>query len=343
MSDPRQHPFLGSLSHAVKTVWDAGDALLAVSGGADSMALLRGMLDLNQAHSGRLAVAHFNHSLQPTVSDEVARWLQQTCERLAIPFHLGAADVGQLAAETGQGIEESARNARYAFLKQTALQNQFTHILVAHTRDDQVETILHHLLRGTGIAGLRGMPARRVLVPPSDGQPEIALLRPMLTVTRAEAVDYLRTVSQDYRDDPSNVDVAFTRNRIRHELLPQLESSFNPNIREALSKLSQQAGDLQEALEQIVHQQLRGALLDVNADIVRLRWQPLNEQTQHVIRECFAMLWKQQQWPRQRMNFSHYDRLATLLLDGGTATLPGGIVAERRGELVVLRRQSGGA
>ena len=101
MSDPRQHPFLGSLSHAVKTVWDAGDALLAVSGGADSMALLRGMLDLNQAHSGRLAVAHFNHSLQPTVSDEVARWLQQTCERLAIPFHLGAADVGQLAAETG--------------------------------------------------------------------------------------------------------------------------------------------------------------------------------------------------------------------------------------------------
>ncbi|TWU07229.1 tRNA(Ile)-lysidine synthase [Symmachiella macrocystis] len=340
MSDPHQHPFLGSLSQAVKTVWDAGDALLAVSGGADSMALLRGMLDLNQAHSGRLAVAHFNHNLQPAVSDDVARWLQQTCERLDIPFHLGASDVGQLAAESGQGIEESARNARYAFFKQTALDNQFTQVLVAHTRDDQVETILHHLLRGTGVAGLRGMPERRALVPLSDGQPEIALLRPMLTVTRAQAVDYLRTVGQDYRDDPSNVDVAFTRNRIRHELLPLLETSFNPNIRDALSKLSQQAGDLQDALEQIVHQQLRGALLDVNADIVRLRWQPLNEQTRHVIRECFAMLWKQQHWPRQRMNFSHYDRLATLLQNGGTANLPGGIVAERRGELVVLRRQS---
>lgn len=307
------------------------------------MALLRGMLDLSATCPCRLAVAHFNHKLQPAVSDDVAGWLQQTCERLAIPCHLGAADVGQLAADAGRGIEETARNARYAFLKQTALQNRFTHILVAHTRDDQVETILHHLLRGTGVAGLRGMPSRRTLVPLSDGQPKVELLRPMLTVTRAQALDYLRTVLQDYRDDPSNADVAFTRNRIRHELLPMLETSFNPNIGDALSKLGRQAGELQDALEQIVHQQLRAALVDVNADIVRLRWQPLNEQTRHIIRECFAMLWKQQHWLRQRMNFSHYDRLATLVLDGGTATLPGGIVAERRGELVVLRRRPSGA
>ena len=307
------------------------------------MALLRGMLDLNESHPCRLAVAHFNHKLQPAVSDDVACWLQQTCEQLAIPCYVGVADVGQLAVETGRGIEEAARNARYAFLKQTAQQNSFTRVLVAHTRDDQVETILHHLLRGTGVAGLRGMPARRMLVPLSDGQAGIELLRPMLAVARAQAVDFLRLACQDYRDDPSNADVAFTRNRIRHELLPFLETSFNPNIRDALSKLAQQAGELQDALEQIVHQQLRGALLDVNADIVRLRWQPLNEQTRHVIRESFAMLWKQQHWPRQRMSFSHYDRLATLLLDGGTASLPGGIVAERRGELVVLRRQSDGA
>ena len=341
MSKTYVEPFLNVLKRGAESVWEGSGALLAVSGGADSMALLRGMVELRTSRPLRLAVAHFNHQLQGHHADEVADWLRQSCKRLSVDFHLGAADVGRLAGESGRGIEETARDARYAFLEKTAREQEFPTVLVAHTYDDQAETILHHLLRGTGIAGLRGMPVRRPLAPPSPGQREIELLRPMLAVTRREALDYLQAISQDYRDDPSNLDVAFTRNRIRHELLPLLESSFNPNVRDVLVQLGGQAADLQDALEQVVARLLRDAVVDADEQIMRLHWQPLSDQPRHVIRECFAMVWKQQQWPRQRMTFAHYDRLAELTVTGGTATLPGGIAAERRGGLIVWRRPDG--
>ncbi len=341
MTQPVKHPFLHALLAGVGPALARGNLLLAVSGGGDSMALMRGMLQLGEQQPCRLAVAHFNHMLRGDESLGDAAWLEQTCGQLGIEFFQGSADIAQLSAKTGKGIEETARDARYQFLWETAVQQDFSAIAVAHTKDDQVETILHHLLRGTGIAGLRGMPALRELKSAtSTDRSAVSLLRPMLRINRREVVEYLAEISQEYREDPSNRDAAYTRNRVRHELLPLLEQSFNPNVRDAIDNLGRQAAQLQDSLEFLVTRLLIACMVDIGADIARLQWDKLSDQPRHVIRECYAQLWKRQNWSRQRMNFEHFDRLAEMTLSGGTLSLPAGITAERRDGLVVLRRQA---
>lgn len=331
-------PFLSKLQKGVVELQLQGDLLLAVSGGADSMALLRGMLELQGESPHRLAVAHFNHRLRGEESDRDEQWLVQACADLGLECIVGTAEGARTGQDSTAGVEEAARNARYHFLQKTALARGFDTIAVAHTKDDQVETVLHHLMRGTGIAGLRGMPSRRELSPKTEHHPALSLVRPMLAITRRQTVDFLATRSQVYREDPSNADTRFTRNRIRHELLPLLEQSFNPQVREALHKLAVQATELQGTLGQLVGRLLSAALVDVGEDHARLDCSGLREQPRHLIRECFVELWKQQNWPRKRMTYEHFDRLADIVLTGGAATLPGNIAAERRGELVVLRR-----
>ncbi len=339
MSYPDQKLFLESLRHGLAPVNEAGNVLLAVSGGADSVALLRGTLALPERSSWRIGVAHFNHMLRGEDSVRDAEWLEQVCSGLGVEFVVGAAPIPEIASESGQGIEETARKMRYEFLSKTARRNGFAFVATAHTKDDQVETILHHIVRGTGLAGLRGMRSQRELSPATaDDEPPVSLLRPMLNVTRGDAEQFLRELQQDYRNDPSNRDPGFTRNRIRHELLPQLEEAFNPQVRKALAQLGQQAAELHEAWEVLAARLLVDAVVDAGADIGRLRVDKLCSQPRPLIRECFALFWKRQDWPRRRMSQEHFESLADVTLHGGTTTLPGGITAQRRDGLVVLRR-----
>src|SRR5205823_11908216 len=135
-------------------------------------------------------------------------------------------DVAAVAQGSGRGIEETARDERYRFLEVTAVAIGCRAIATAHTADDQAETILHHVLRGTGLAGLRGIPRAREL---ASG---ITLIRPLLDLERSVVLDYLAKIGQDFRDDASNRDEAYTRNRIRHQLLPLLAREYNPHIGE---------------------------------------------------------------------------------------------------------------
>jgi tRNA(Ile)-lysidine synthase len=202
-----------------------GPTLVAgLSGGADSVALLHVLHTLSGRLGFRVVAAHLDHRLRPE-SGEDAAFCRRLCRALGIPFRVGRADVRGRADRDGGGIEEAARLERRAFLEKVRTGEKAEWIVLAHTRDDQAETVLLRLLRGAGSAGIGAMRVR-------TGR----LLRPMLGVSRRDVLDHLAAHGLAWREDPSNADPAFLRNRVRHELIPYLEARFNPAIREALAR-----------------------------------------------------------------------------------------------------------
>ena len=295
--------------------------LVGVSGGADSVALLRGLVELRNEFALSLHIAHLNHKLRGAASDEDAVWVERLATSLRLPVEIGCV-TNDLTRERG-GVEEAARNARHRFLNEAAARADCHTIALAHSADDQVETVLHHLFRGTGLSGLRGIPPERPL--PDD----IRLVRPMLSIRRELIEAYLLELGQDFRTDASNTDTSLTRNWLRHELLPQLRSHFGERIDLSLTRLSEQAAEIETTLTTLAERLLDQSLLDAQPDTVRLDVRPLANQPRHLVREIFVQLWQRQQWPRQSMGFAEWDRLAEVSLSGGTTNLPGGITARR--------------
>ena len=307
--------------------------LLAVSGGPDSVAMLLGTHEVRDACGLSCLVAHLNHHLRGQASNADADWTAELCRQLGLSLVVGDADVTDIASARGQGLEETARQERYRFLDEVARQRGCSHIAVAHTADDQAETILHHILRGTGIAGLRGMRYRRVL---ASG---IELIRPLLEIRRKDVERYLAEQHRTARYDFSNADPAFTRNRLRRTLLPLLRREFNPRVDEALLRLGRQAAEIQESLDILARRLLKQSLRDRTDFLCRIDCRELMSEPRHLIRECFRLLWSEQNWPQKTMGAAEWERLANLVCEEGTVNLPGEVQASRRGDLLILRRR----
>ncbi len=212
---------LSEIQSAFAKLLSPGERLLVgVSGGADSVALL----DVLVAGSWRPHVCHLNHQLRGADSDADAEFVRQLAARYELPSTI---ESRKIAAE-----EDAARRARHEFFGSVAARTGINKLALAHTADDQVETFLLRLLRGAGVPGLVGIwPERRI--------GELRVIRPLLKVTRAEVLEYLRERKLTWREDASNADTRFTRNRVRHELLPLLEREFNPGIRDVLSRTAE--------------------------------------------------------------------------------------------------------
>ena len=306
--------------------------LIGVSGGADSVALFRGLIALRNEFALSLHVAHLNHHLRGTASDADAAWVEQLCRsNRQIPVEIG--DVVLDVAQGGAGLEEAARDARHRFLDDAAVGNDCNVIVTAHSADDQIETVLHHIFRGTGIAGLRGIPIERQTV---SGR---RLVRPMLAITRELIERYLAEIGQDFRTDATNADTSLTRNWLRHDLLPQLRSHFGTRVDSSLTRLASQATEIESTLTTLADRLLAVAVLDSQPETVRLDVRPLADQPRHLVREAFRLLWQRQQWPCQSMGFAEWDRVADVALAGGSTNLPGGILARRPSAgLLVLQK-----
>ena len=306
--------------------------LIAISGGADSVALLRGLLQLREPLKLSLRAAHLNHQLRGADADADADWVSALCQRCDVPCDVESAAVHAISEQTRRGLEETARDVRYDFLRSTAARHGCDVVAVAHTADDQAETVLHHILRGTGLTGLRGMEWSRSL---GDST---RLIRPMLAIWRTEIEAFLAELGQDFRQDATNQDTSLTRNRLRHDLLPRLEQDFNVRVREHLCQLAEQAADCEEAVQIAADTLLDAALLDQSESVVRLRRDTLTKFSRHLVREVFVRLWQRRNWPRQLITFSHWDRLVDLLQsDQPTAIdLPGPISVRRRANMLVL-------
>ncbi|MBA3316080.1 MAG: tRNA lysidine(34) synthetase TilS [Planctomycetota bacterium] len=323
-----------TLSRRIQLAFDRAGVtrriVLAVSGGADSMALLRGTLEIAELNVS-LVVAHFNHRLRSESADDARRVAEQ-CTALGVECVTGVADVASIASATGRGIEEVARRLRYEFLLDTAIRYDAANVATAHTADDLAETVLHHVLRGTGLNGLRGIARRRKLAP------GVTLIRPLLDVRRAEVEAYLAAIGQPFLTDPSNANVAFTRNRLRHDVLPMLRENVNRKVDEALLHLAGQAAEAAAFLRRLARRELRRVLLESTAEVIRLNSRRLRTRPRALVRETIVLAWRRAKWPRQAMGFAHWNALTKINFEGGRRTLPGGTDARRRQGELILRR-----
>ncbi|HEU4635518.1 MAG TPA: tRNA lysidine(34) synthetase TilS [Edaphobacter sp.] len=221
-----------------------GDRIcVAVSGGADSVALLLAIHEANATTRDSLGVglsaAHVHHGIREAAeSDADLAFVQDLCLQHDIPLHIHHADVPARAAENRETMEEAARETRYAFFRSLIASGHVDSVLTAHTLDDQAETVLMKLLRGAWTEGLSAIHPV-VAVQPSSGRSG-KILRPLLSTTRAQVESFLNARNQAWRTDSTNADTTYTRNRIRHELMPQLRT-FNPSIDQTLANLAELA------------------------------------------------------------------------------------------------------
>src|SRR5512139_607599 len=209
--------------------------IAGISGGPDSLCLM-GVL---RKAGYRIIVAHFNHKLRPD-SDTDANTVEQTAARLNLASVIQSGDVRAFADAGKHSLEEAARILRYRFLMEQARHFHAQAVAVGHTADDQVETVLMHFIRGAGLAGLKGMNYRTII---KMFDPQIPIVRPLLDTWREETVVYCATNGFRPRHDPSNASLDFFRNRLRHLLIPTIET-YNPRFREVLWRTSRSlAGD----------------------------------------------------------------------------------------------------
>jgi len=302
--------------------------ILAVSGGADSVALLRAMQQLADEQALQLTVAHFNHRTRPGENEADSQWLQALCSRLQLPFVEGT----RCSEDGGSPSENELRSARREFLRRVAVERKAGVVALAHHADDQAETVLQRLCRGSGVGGLAGMDE---VTPLAD---DILLFRPFLALPGRILRDYLKEIGQEFREDDSNRSPRYTRNRIRHHLLPALDD-VHPEAAANIARSAAQARETFELLRTLASELLAEAVIEAQPDCVRLNCDQLTNAQPLIGREAFVLLWTRQGWPRQGMTRAHWERLLqTAGPAGNRCEIPGRIRAIRRGTMLVLEQ-----
>jgi tRNA(Ile)-lysidine synthase len=301
-------------SHAVE-----GPVVVAVSGGPDSVALLSG---LRLASSLPLIVAHANHQLRGAESDADEAFVRELAEQWKLPFR-----TTRLTIPTNENLESAARRLRYGWLSEVASAAGAKWIATGHTANDQAETVLHRLIRGTGLQGLRGIAVSR------DTGNISKIIRPIIRVTRAELLDFLAEDNLLARTDSSNADSRFTRNRIRHELLPKLRE-YNPEIVAVLNRLAEHSGEAFDFIESHAQELLQRAERPRAGAMLIFEKAMLESASPFLVREMLRLLWQREGWPRDAMTAAHWQRAATFVV----GDYPDGVRLNVTGKVVQLHR-----
>ena len=300
---------------------------VAISGGPDSVALLRALVTLAPAHRLHLTALHVNHRLRAEAGQEqdlVAR----LCQQWQIPLRIK--ELTPLQKKTGQkqtGIEAWAREERYAFFHAMKTEHGLDYITTAHTQDDQAETVLFHILRGSARRGLAGIPPVR----------EGWLVRPLLDCSRREIMTYISKRQLPYATDPSNADVRYTRNRIRHRLLPLLEQEFSPQVRRHLVSLAKTMREEEAWLEELTTHACKR--VEEKAGILDALSVPKLQAEPRALRQRILRHWVERQ--THDLGVYHLTRLAQLS-EGkvqGMIQLPGKVHVVREGQRLVIKPQ----
>ena len=309
--------------------------LVAVSGGPDSVCMLHALNNLRETLDIQLHIAHLDHGLRGDESAADAGYVGSLAASLGIPATIEKKDVDQWREKRRTSLEEAAREVRYRFLERVARQVGARRVAVGHTRDDQVETTLMHLLRGSGIQGLRGLKAAAP-IPYGDGEDGVWVIRPLLEVTRQETGAYCTAYSLNPCIDTSNEQVRFLRNRIRLELIPLLRQ-YNADIDSALVRLADLAGEDADFMDEQAAAVCGAAVTSEGyltcVDSGKLRSLPLALQ-----RRVFRIVLEQSYGSLRDIEAAHVDSLVRLLFSntGRSVNLPGGtVVANERNRMVI--------
>lgn len=313
----------------------AGDRVaVAVSGGADSVALLRLMLELRDELGLVLSIVHFNHCLRGADSDADEQFVRELADAHDLEITCETCDVKSFAAEKKLSLEAAARDVRYEFFRRM-LQSRVNRVATAHTMDDQAETVLLKLGRGSGTRGLAGIfPKVRVgsALQSAGAQPDAAVVRPLLAVRRYKVLEFLAEIGQPWREDATNQDLHHARNRVRHEILPRLERELNPGITDVLAEAAEIARAEEEywatesdrLLPQIFSRDGDTASLQIKV----LGTFPVALQRRLVRAAAESM--------GLTLNFSHVEEVLGLQRQGECSSLPAGWKATRRADKLVF-------
>ncbi len=312
-----------------------GDRIgLAVSGGADSVALLRLMLDLRLHLGVVLWVLHFNHKLREEDSDSDEQFVRELSQRNGLDFLCGSADAAAHAKEKHLSLEAGARSLRYDFFLRAMQEACLDSVATAHTLDDQAETVLLKLARGAGTRGMSGIyPKLTVASLLSSDKSGRSIIRPLLGLSRRDIELYLRELDQPWREDKSNRDLRHSRNLVRHGILPRLQGSLNPSIREALAETAEIARAEEEYWNAKVAEFMASASDDSALNRELLRAQPLAVQRRLVRAHAEHLGFK--------LDFKHVQQIldiAASQLSGGKVGLPGGWKAELGDRRILFQR-----
>lgn len=290
--------------------------LVALSGGADSVCLLEVLSALSDEFGLSLSAAHLHHGLRGDEADGDAAFAEELCKKKKIPFFMHRADVRALANESGMSLEEAGRKARYDFFHKLQKEYGFTKIATAHHAGDNVETVLMRLLRGTGPMGLGGVPYQNESV-----------IRPLLDVTRDEIEVYLNENGLPFRTDSTNLEQSFTRNKIRHSLVPFLEKEFNPNFRrnfqEQIRLYARCGAYIKEETEALFSRLAQPISNGFGFDCQKLKLEP-SFLTESMLYLCMTKV-----FPGKDVTNSHVQTVANMLREGkGQISLPDDTLAE---------------
>jgi tRNA(Ile)-lysidine synthase len=298
---------------------DGGETVvIAASGGADSTALVHALADLRIDLRLRIHLAHLNHALRPDAGADAA-FVSRMSAAFSFSYHESTINPRALAIEEGLSLEDAGRRLRYEFLTKLAEEIGAQVVATGHTLDDQAETVLMRLLRGSGLEGLGG-------IPPVRSEGGVRIIRPLIEATRVEIEAYLKARGVQWREDSTNRDPAILRNRIRHSLLPALEG-YNPNVRQALARLAGLVRDDAEALGTLADAQIADTLSG-GPGAVRIELVPFARLHVALQRRALRAAVQRVHGNLHSLRFVHLEQARQLALEGHAGSwlsLPGGI------------------
>jgi tRNA(Ile)-lysidine synthase len=305
--------------------------LLAVSGGADSVAMLHVLARLRASLPMQLIVAHLNHGMRPEAAED-ALFVEAMARHMGLPCVCATVDVPAYRRQHRLSPEDAARRLRYAYLRTTARQRGAERIAIAHTADDQAETVLMRLLRGAGVRGLAG-------IPPRQG----AIIRPLIRARHRDIVAFLQKHHLPFRDDPSNQQRQYLRNRLRLDLMPHLRQQYNPRITETLCTTAQLAAEDEATLQALAREHLQMARLPRQPAQVGLRLDRLMHLPVALQRRMLRQALSEVSGHLHDITATHIAAILHLSqTDAGSRsiTLPHGLHVERRYDILLIQRHA---
>lgn len=303
-----------------------GDTVLvAVSGGVDSVVLLHTLWQLRGELRVSLAVVHVDHGLRDEESTGDARFVEELAKRYELPCYSKKFDVARYAEEQKTSIQVAARTLRYGFFTEVAQQIGATKIVTAHHADDQVETVLMRIVRGTTVRGIGGIPIRRL-------EEHYELVRPFLEIWREEIETAASEYKLAYREDSSNASLKYLRNKIRLQLIPELEQVYNNGVKGALTQLSRLARDDEQFLAELAEQAFRETVVEdqrgrMRVDAKKLAERAIPLQRRVITLILYYLLGHTKQWEQVQVENIRY--LLTSREPGSELPLPCGLIAWR--------------
>ena len=296
--------------------WKCSTIVVALSGGPDSVALLRALheivLDDATAVQTRLVVAHLNHRARGIESDRDEEFVKELASELKLEFRGGS-----IAVPDPQSSEADWRNLRLSFLKNMAQEVQAKWIATGATADDSVETMLHHLFRGSGPAGLAGIRVQR------DVSADLTLVHPMIGLWKDELLEYLESLNQAYRIDLTNLGCDYTRNRIRNECIPYLEQfTASDSLKKRLHNAAELIRQEHEVIEKLAWKWVDSPAIRWGQNAIEVDWKDASELDWSVLQCAFVEIWHRLNWPLGQIGFSHWERVRQWIESARTTSHP---------------------